>query len=126
MWIILDAYAITSLPIENMHCIIGVYVFLQHIDAHSTYRMSYFEDDATYTCVIPCHPHIQGKTYLWHSIEYNWWLSWVGFIPLHGWLHTLDSENIIPNPGQGGLATGQNYVGKAKMGNASGLSVPQN
>ena len=27
MWIILDAYATTSMPIENMHCVIGVYVF---------------------------------------------------------------------------------------------------
>lgn len=59
----MDAYAITSMPIKNMHCIIGVYADLQHIDAHSTYRMSYFEDDATYTFVIPCHPHIQAKTY---------------------------------------------------------------
>lgn len=63
IWIILDAYAITSMPIKNMHCIIGVYADLQRIDAHSTYRMSYFEDDATYTFVIPCHPHIQAKTY---------------------------------------------------------------
>lgn len=48
----MDVYAITSMQIEHMHCIIGVYVNLQHIDVHIVHRMNYFEDSPIYTFVI--------------------------------------------------------------------------